>query len=533
MAKISVRRGLACGFLAAALALGGSLAAKPAAADGTFIWGMPADHSILDPHVTCGWMAKFVNYQIYEGLVEIDLTSEEWPTKLKGQLAESWEISDDGTEYTFHLREGVTFHDGTDFNAQAVKYNFDRFLNPDAAHFNETAHAYMDFIRVIGDVKSVEVVDDMTVKITLNTPNYEFLRTGMEDCPQMYIISPTALQTYGDDGIPLHPIGTGKFKFVEREASVSTTLERNEDYWGEKPEIDRIIFRILEDPPTRVNALRAGEAHAIQDPPWDEIDGLEDDGFVITKNDNAPTIWYLSFNMNSPKLQDVRIRQAINYAIDKDGIVERILQGYGRPAYGMLNAGTYAHDPDFVSYTYDPDKARALLAEAGYDEDNRLSLDFDVMIYGTGELLEKWVQRDLKKVGIDLNLNMMEWLAYLDKWVPGMPDDVDLNEMVWGEQTPRWTAFGYRCDRVPPHGNNIGWYCNEKIDKILQQALETRDEAERAALYQQADAMAMMEDAPNAPIYHYYNPVVLNPLVKGYVNAPANWWDLSTVRIEE
>ncbi|MGE4616501.1 MAG: ABC transporter substrate-binding protein [Gammaproteobacteria bacterium] len=529
MTRLSLRH--IFGAAIVAVALGGAIDAKPANAQGTFIYGMPIDHSILDPHVTCGWMAKFVNYHIYEALVEIDLQSPDWPTKFKGQLAETWEISDDGTEYTFHLRSGVKFHDGSPMNAAAVKYNFDRFLNPEASHYNETANAYMGFIRYVADIKSVDVIDDLTVKITLTGPNYEFLRTGMEDCPQMYIISPTALQTYGDEGIPLHPIGTGPFKFVDRDPSVSTTLERNDDYWGEKAKLERIIFRIIEDPPTRVNALLAGEVHAIQDPPWDEIEGLESEGFVITKNENAPTIWYLSFNMNNPEMQDVRVRQAVNYAINKQGIVDRILRGYGKPAYGMLNAGTYAYDPNFVSYQYDPDKARALLAEAGYADG--LDLYFDVMIYGTGELTEKWIQRDLKKVGINLIINKMEWLAYLDKWVPGMTDDVHMNEMIWGEQLPRWTAFGYRCDRVPPDGNNIGWYCNADMDDLFQLALETADESKRAALYQQADSWIMMNDPANAPIYHYFNPIALHPSVKGFVNAPSNWWDFSRVWIEE
>ena len=332
----------------------------------------------------------------------------------------------------------------------------------------------MDFIRFVGDIKSVDVVDEFTVKITLNGPNYEFLRTGMEDCPQMYIVSPTAIETFGNEGIPLNPIGTGPFKFVERDPTVSTTLERNDDYWGENAKVDRLIFRILEDPATRVNALLAGEVHAIQDPPWDEIESIVEEGFVVTKNENAPTFWYLSFNMRNPVMQDVRIRKAINYAINRDAMAERILRGYGKPAYGMLNAGTYAYDPNFVSYTYDPDKARELLAEAGHADG--LDLDFDVMIYGTGELMEKWIQRDLKKVGINLALNKMEWLAYLDKWVAGMPDELHINEILWGEQVPRWTAFNYRCDRVPPHGNNIGWYCNEEMDALFQQALETADE---------------------------------------------------------
>jgi peptide/nickel transport system substrate-binding protein len=346
----------------------------------------------------------------------------------------------------------------------------------------------------------------------------------------MYIISPKAIKTYGEKDLPLHPTGTGKFKFVEREPGVKIELERNDDYWGEKVKLDRIIFREIEDPATRMNAFQAGEINVIQDPVWDEIEDLAEEGYVITKNENTPTLWYLTLNTKHPALKDPRVRRAINMAIDREGIAREVLQGYARPAYGMLNAGTYAHDSSYVSYKFDPEGAKALLKEAGAEN---LSLTFDLPKYGFGELVEKWIQRDLKKVGIETQLNVMEWLAYLDKWNPGMPEDVAINDIIWGEQTPQWTAMSYRCDRHPPNGWNNGWYCNSEADKLFQQAQLTQDLAEAAKLYQKADAMIMETDPPFAPIYHYFNPIALHPSVKGFINAPANWWDLSTVWIEE
>ncbi len=521
-------------YLSLTLAIGWApMAAKAGAkAGGTLVVGLTVGVSVLDPHVACGWMSKYVNYHIFEGLVEIDLTRTEAPTQFKGQLAESWDLSEDGTIYTFRLRKGVKFHDGTQFDAQAVKYNFDRFLNSEAPQYSETANGYFSFAGFSSEVKSVDVIDDYTVRVTLHQPNFEWLRIGMEDCPHLSIISPAAIEKYGDEGLPLHLIGTGPFKFVEREPGIKIVLDRNDDYWGEKPGLDRIIFRELEDSATRVNALRAGEANLIMEPPWDEIESLKSEGFVITQNNNAPTFFYMTLNMNSPKLQDVRVRKAINYAIDRQGIVDRVLRGYGRPAYGMLNAGTYAHDPDFAAYEYDPEKAKALLAEAGL-EPGELVLNFDVMRYGYDELVEKWVQRDLKKVGIEMRLNKMEWLAYLDKWNAGMPDDVDTNEMIWGQQTPYWTSMSLQCRRQPPNGFNTGWYCNPEADKLFDQALLTRDRQKAAELFQKANAMIMLNDAPAVPLYHYFNPMANHPSVKGFVNAPANWWDLSTIWIEQ
>lgn len=529
MRKVPTTNRFMAAIAAALLFVAMSVGAMPAHAAGTLIWGLPVGASVLDPHVSCGWMAKFVDYQIYEALVEIDLKTPEAPTKLKGQLAESWDVTGDGTIYTFHLRQGVKFHDGTPFNAEAVKFNYDRFLDPKAVHYSETANAYFGFIGFTSAIKSVDVVDEYTVNITLNSPNYEWLRMGMEDCPQMYIISPEAIKKYGDQDLPLHPTGTGPFKFVEREAGVKIELVRYDEYWGEKAKLDRVIFREMEDPATRMNAFRAGEINVIQDPVWDETQDLVDEGGVLTINENTPTLWYVTLNMRNPLLKDPRVRQAINYAIDRESLVREVLKGFGRPAYGMLNAGTYAHDRDYVSYPYDPEKAKALLKEAGVEN---LELSFDLPKYGFSEVVEKWIQRDLKKVGIETKLNTMEWLAYLDKWNAGMPDDVAMNDIIWGEQTPIWTAQCYRCDRQPPNGWNQGWFCNPEMDKLFVEAEGTADEAARVALYQKADKWIMENDPVFAPVYHYFNPIVLSPSVKGFVNAPANWWDLSGVWIE-
>ena len=502
---------------------------RPALAAGTVVWGLPVGVSVLDPHVSCGWMAKFVDYQMFEGLVEIDLTKPEAPTQFKGQLAERWEVSDDGLVYTFHLRQGVRFHDGTPFDAAAVKFNFDRFLDKSAPHYSATAAGYFSFAGISPIIKSVEVMDPATVRIMLNEPNNQFLRLGMEDCPQLYMVSPEAIKKYGEKELALHPVGTGPFKFVERQPGVKIELVRHEEYWGQKPGLDRIIFRELEDPATRLNAFRAGEINIIQDPVWDEIEDLVAEGYVVTKNERAPTLWYLSLNTRHPKFKDARVRRAINMAIDREGLVKEVLRGYARPAYTMLNAGTHAHDPDFVSFKYDPEGAKALLKEAGAEN---LTLTFELPKYGFGELVEKWVQRDLKKVGIETNLVVMEWLAYLDKWNAGMPEGVAINDMIWGMQTPEWTSNSYRCDRQPPNGWNNAWGCNPEADKLLREAVRKRDLKEAAKLYQQADRI-MLEEAAYAPLYHYYNPIALHPSVKGFVNAPANWWDLSTVRVEK
>lgn len=507
-------------------------AAAPVKAGGTVVWALPAGASVLDPHVVCGWLGRGVTHQLFESFLDSDL-SQSWdsgPAPLKPQLATSRDISNDGLVYTYHLRDGVNFHDGTPFNADAVKVNFDRFMDPNSEIYSELANAYFVFTGYAAYIDSYEVVDPMTFRVTLTEPNYQWERMGLEDCPTIHFISPAAIAEYGDEGLPLHPIGTGPFKFVEREEGVKIVLERNDDYWGEPAKPDGVVFLQLEDPATRLNAFRAGEVNIIQEPPWDEIESLQDEGFILTANQNPPWLYYIIFNHKNPTMQDVRIREAINLAIDREGIVNEILLGSGEPAYEMLSRGTTAYRPGDATWGYDPERAKELLAEAGYPDG--LTITFDIPQYGYGELVEKWVQRDLKKVGIDAQINKMEWLAYLDKWNAGMPDELEMNVIGWGQQTASWTGLVTRCDRFPWDGSNVGWYCNPAADEFLSQALNEPDDEKAGELYRQANQVIMGEDWAFAPLYHYSNPIMVAPNVKGFVNSTANWWDLWLVDIE-
>lgn len=172
-----------------------------------------------------------------------------------------------------------------------------------------------------------------------------------------------------------------------------------------------------------------------------------------------------------------------------------------------------------------------LLAEAGYADG--LDIEFDIYEYGYNEVWEKWIQRDLKKVGVDVKLNKIEWITYLGKWVQGMPEGLQMNEVGWGWSIPYWTQAMSRCDSQPPHGFNVGWYCNPEVDKLFDQALAQKDKAKAAALYRQANDIIMGQDFAFAPKFVYYNPLVLDPKVKGFVNPPENWYDFSVLWLEE
>ena len=515
---------------AAVVLLGTTASLSPVQAEGgTLIYGMPADHDILDPHATGGWVTYQVTYNIFESFVKEDLTEADVITpKLVPGLATSWEVSDDGTQYTFHLREGVTFHDGEPFDADAVIFNFSRFWDKESPNYFEKSAAFVSAYTQW--IKDVEKVDDMTIQITLTQPNYEWLRTGLQSYGQPLMISPKSVADFGNDGIALHPVGTGPFKFVEREQGVKTVLERNDDYWGRQAKLETIIFRPLEDPATRVNALRTGEVNMIGTPPWDDVEDLADEGFVLTTNNNVPFYVFIHLNHRHPILKNKLVRQAINMAIDKEGLVREIYAGTGRVENGMLSPGTFAYDPDFTYYEYDPEKAKALLAEAGYPDG--IEINWDIYQYGTGELVESWIQRDLKKVGIDVNIQKYEWIAYLRRWASGMPEDIAMNHIGWGMTYPSFIRIVASCGSFPPNGVNSGWYCNEEVDKLMDEAVMLNDEAKAREIYQTINNM-MMEDAAFVPLVDDLQPIFLAPNVKGFVNPPNDWYDFSTVWIEE
>ena len=188
-------------------------------------------------------------------------------------------------------------------------------------------------------------------------------------------------------------------------------------------------------------------------------------------------------------------------------------------------------DPNYKPYPYDPEGAKKLLAEAGYADGLEITLEtFD---YGWNEAWEKAVQRDLKKVGINVTLTKLEWMTYLGKWLNGMGPEVGMNTMGWGWSVPYWTAHATRCDHHPPNGINGGWYCNEKVDALYQKAIATQDKKAATEFYREANRIIMEEDVAFLPVFSYHNPILLAPNVKGFVNGQENWYDFALPYIED
>ena len=344
-----------------AFAAGGVKAADPKPG-GTLVVAVEGLIGILDPHISNSGLTHNINEQIYEKLFARDYTkpNDGTPPEILPELATGYEVSPDGLVYTVKLREGVKFHDGTDFNAQAVDFNIRRMWDKDFEYFFKDGASSLA-VYVYGSLKDIEVVDDHTIKFILSKP-FSFFIEELADFIGLglpWMVSPEAVKSYGNEEVKNHPTGTGPFRFVEEVKGERVVLEKNSDYWAKPPYLDQLIFKPIADPAARANALAAGEVDLINAVAPDQIEQLEKDGFVIAKGP-TPHIWYVEFNHSEKPFSDVRVRQAVNLAIDREGMAKELLRGSALPAICFCGrtSPTFNPPPEWTGDEYNPDKAK-------------------------------------------------------------------------------------------------------------------------------------------------------------------------------
>jgi len=507
---------------------------------GTLVVAMDSEADFLDNQAAGGWITWRVNRCMFDTLIQEDLTVEDVtvPPIIPG-LAEKWELSDDGLVYTFTLRKGVLFHDGTELTADVVKWNIDRMWCKSCPQYSAKAGSCTAFSWQA--LEEVKVVDKYTIKLIQNRPFGEFVNKQVDGgCGNVSLMSPKNWEKWGNENIGEHPVGTGPFKFVERVRGEKIVLERNENYWGAKlnkrayqePYVDRIIFRPMEDAASRIAALQAGEVDLVWSPPPDSIEPMVKKGFKVSMGP-TPHVLYFSLNMRQPALKDIKVRKAIQHAIDREGIARDLLKGTALPAYSMLVPGCPSYDPDYKPYEYDPEKARQLLAESNYPDGPELTLI--VPTGGSGNItpvpITEWVQRNLNDVGFKTKVETYEWQTYLSFWWKGTQEGQSAYWMGWGMATPFWIEVVGHSKWWPTGGSNVGWYKNEKVDALLDQAMTELDDEKRYKIYAEANKI-VMDDASMVAIVHDKTPVLMGPNVNGYVHAPQNWKDLRTVWLD-
>ncbi|MEI8610049.1 ABC transporter substrate-binding protein [Enterovibrio sp. Hal110] len=486
------------------------------------IVGQVAEPKSLDPHAVTAVNDFRILMNMYEGLVRYkDGTLEVEPA-----LAESWTVSEDGKTYTFTLRSGVTFHDGSALTAEAVTFNFDRML--DEKHpFHHTGPFPLSFF--FSSIEDVEAVDAKTVKFTLNAPYAPFLSNLAY--PTGLIVSPEAVKKHGKE-VGRHPSGTGPFRFAEWASNRKVVLVRNDDYWSDKAKLEAVVFRPITDANTRVAEMLAGSIDMMVEVPPNALSEFQNDRYQVSEQ-AGPHVWFLILNAKEGPFADKRMRQAVNYAINKKALVEGVLEGTAEVAAGPTPpAFAWAYNDSLQPYPYDPEKAKALIKEAGQEG---ATLTFYVTEGGSGMLdpvpMGTAIQADLKAVGLNATIETYEWNTFLGKVNPGLEGKADMAEMAWMTNDPDTLPYlALRTDAWPDKGGfNSGYYSNPKVDKLLEAAREATDQDERASLYREMQEI-VQDDAPWVFVANWKQNAVTNNQVEGFKLQPSFFLILDDVQ---
>ena len=386
-------------------------------------------------------------------------------------LATSWASS--GNSWTFRLRRNVQFQDGTTFDASAVKAHFDRLLGAEKALL---AYEWTPY------VASIDVPDPYTIRFTTKNPDPLFPAR----LPDASIESPAAFKKYGKD-LARHPVGTGPFNFSEWVPSEHITLVRNDTYWGDKAYLDRVVVRPIADPSARVIALQAGDVQlAIQIAPEQLATVQSDPRLALQVKD---TLRYLFVGMNVLKkpFNDVRVRQALSYAIDKNAIVKNLYGSLAEVLPGPVPRGAAGYSP-VAGFRYDPRMAKQLLAEAGYPNGFTATMTGPQGRYLKDFELEQAVQQQLAAIGVTLRLQVVEWARYLELVrMPPTSSPLEIWLDAWaGNEAGQIIERRFGCRDLRPNGANTTGFCNLDVDGAVAQAEANFDQAARNALLKQA-----------------------------------------------
>jgi len=495
---------------------GGS--AKPT----TLVVGQIAEPKALDPHTVTAVNDFRILVNIYEGLVQF----KDGSLDVEPALATDWDISDDGLVYTFHLRKGVNFQDGTPFNAEAMKFNFDRMLKDDHPYHNTGPFPLAFFF---SSIKETTVVDDSTVRFTLSQP-YAPLLSNLA-YPTGLLVSPAAVKKFGTE-YGRHPVGTGPFRFVKWESNVQVLVEKNPDYWGTPAGVDQVVFRPITDGNTRVTEMLSGGLDLMVEVPPDSLQVFENNNKFQVYEQAGPHVWFLILNMKEKPFSSKEMRQAVNYAVNKKALVDNVLQGTAEVADSPIPpAFDWAYNDSLRPYPYDPEKAKQLIAQAGYDG---TPITFYVTQGGSGMLdpvpMATAIQADLAAVGLNVKIETYEWNTFLGKVNPGLEGKADMAEMAWMTNDPDTLPFlTLRTAAFPEEGGfNSGYYSNPEVDKLLEQALQATDQATRARLYKQVQAI-VHDDAPWLFVANWKQNAVSTARVQNFKLQPSFLLELGSV----
>ena len=439
-----------------------------------------------------------------------------------------WDVSDDGRTYTFTLKRGVRFHDGSPFDAAAVKFNFDRMRDKDNPYHDTGPIPLAFFFKVI---KTICVLGPHRIEFMLDEPFAPLLSNLAY--PAGFIVSPAAVRKWGK-AYGRHPSGTGPFRFVRWDSRRRVVLERFDGDAGPKPKLKRLVFAPIPDANTRVAAFLAGEIDVLLGAPPDVIAALRRRPDLRVIERAGPHLWFLILNMRHGPFRDRRLRLAANLAIDKTALVHDVLQGTATVAAGIIpQAFAWADNPAVKPYPYDPDRARRLVRAAGYDG---TPIVFYVTEGGSGMLaplaMATAIQADLAAVGLKVEIRKFEWNAHPSRVNAGLGDKADMAEMAWMTDDPDTLPdLALRRAAWPgKDGFNSGYYSNPKVDRLLERARRATNRATRAAAYRAVEAI-VHRDVPWVVVANWRQNAVVRRTVRGLRLEPS--FLLRFVRVEK
>ena len=486
---------------------------KEPAKDGrVFIWARGSDAHKLDPaDVDDGESVNTVS-QIFEGLVRFKsgtLEIEPW-------LAKSYTISEDGKAYTFTLREGVCFHDGTPLNAETALFSFQRQMDPNhLGHLEEAAFSYWNYL--YQDIERVEATGEMELTFTLKQPNASLLYS-LAIFPA-FIVSPTALNTYGEN-FQRKPVGTGPFTFVEWRPNEAIIMSRNDDYWGELPTIERLVMSVVPDNTARLLKLKSGEINGMDGLQPAEIDGLRSDSKVFVYQEAGLNVGYLCFNLENPRMQNLDFRKGISLAIDRAALAEIGLSGAGRAADYPLPEGFLGYPENPLASTYDPEQAKALLAPLIKDfEDEPLELlvmNAPRPYFPDPIVMATLIKGQLEAVGLSVKVVASDFKAQLSDLRNG---DFEAGLIGWvgdnGDTDNFLSVFFASWAAEKGTATNYSFYRNDEMDARLRQGRIETDPAKRAEIYGKVLDL-WRRDLPLIPLVHADNIAAVDSRFEGF-----------------